>query len=255
MNACLVCGLRPRTPDQRFCRSCGHALPGAQARTTAGPTSSGPPWAAVLAPLTAAAVCVTVVALLAASTLGALGGSAGGSGGAVYPPYDYPTVEPSPTETASPDPPTPASSVDELLTHIPGEIAESCREDSGFDELAAGLQAAVSCQDLGPDYTDTLNYLLYDSDSSMEAAFDYVVTGYNNGLPEADGCENGPAHGRWRNGDGVEAGSFACYNSSDSGFRLWWTADGTSILARAADADMPVTELWPWFIRTSTGPN
>jgi hypothetical protein len=104
---------------------------------------------------------------------------------------------PSPTESNNASP-TESNENSELLKHIPADIAASCVEDAGFKELSKGLKAAVGCEQLGPGYVDMITYLLYDSDSSMKAAYQHVVEGYTSGtLQKKSGCEYGPARGRW----------------------------------------------------------
>jgi hypothetical protein len=179
-----------------------------------------------------------------------------------------PTTSPSPDSSVSPkasasseasvnsEVPTPAerTEISELLDHIPSAIAASCVEEPGLKELSKGLLAAVGCEDLGPGYVVKIIYMQYDSDSSMQAAYQYVVEVYTNGLlEESSGCRGGPARGRWYL-DSVEAGSFACYKSSSSGVRLYWSTDGTAILARASDENVSVPQLWTWFLKTYTGP-
>jgi hypothetical protein len=266
MAACRVCGARPRTADQRFCRTCGTAL----ARPEAGATAAGGrSWAAAVGPLAVAVVCLTTFTLLVDWILTG-GGEVWGLDDTFPQPsptaYSSPEVSvtsemPSPTESADTSPtestestPTESNETSELLKHIPPAIVASCVEDPGFKELTKGLQAAVGCEHLGPGYVDKITYLLYDSDSSMEAAYQYVVEGYTSGtLQKKSSCQDGAARGRWYLED-VEAGSFACYVSSTSGVRLWWSTSGTAILARASDEDMSVPQLWMWFLKTHTGP-
>jgi hypothetical protein len=167
-----------------------------------------------------------------------------------------PTAYPSPEVSVTSKEPIPSESgeISELRDHIPAAIAASCVEDPGFKELTEGLRAAVACERLGPGYVDKIIYMQYDSDSSMQAAYQYVVEVYTNGaLQESSGCGDGSARGRWYQGP-VEAGSFACYVSSSLGVRLRWSTDGTAILARATDEDMSVPALWTWFQKTTTGP-
>lgn len=262
MTSCRVCGVQARTEDQHFCRACGSALASPEVGATAGPAAGGRSWAAVLGPLAVAIVCVTTLTLLVGAIL--KGGVAGGAGATIpqSSPTAYsstqlsPTAYPMPEVSVSSEEPIPSESgeISELRDHIPAAIAASCVEDRGFKELTEGLQAAVACDRLGPGYVDKIIYMQYDSDSSMQAAHQYVVEVYTDGaLQENSGCEDGSARGRWYQGP-VEAGSFACYVSSSSGVRLWWSTDGTAILARASDEDMSVPALWTWFQKTITGP-
>ena len=88
------------------------------------------------------------------------------------------------------------------------------------------MRAAVVCDDLGSDYTDTLTYMLYDSDASIQAAYDYVVEGYTGGsLPKRENCDDGQARGRWYS-DSVEAGQLRLLPVRHLGVRMWWTTDG-----------------------------
>jgi hypothetical protein len=269
MAACPVCGARARTADQRFCRICGSALARPEAGAMAAPAAGGRSWAAVVGPLAVAVVCLTTLTLLVDWILTG-GGEVRGVDDTFPQPsptaYASPEVSvtsemPSPTESTDTSPtestestPTESNETSELLKHIPPAIAVSCVEDPGFKELSKGLQAAVGCEHFGPGHVDKITYLLYDSDSSMEAAYQYVVERYTSGtLQKKSGCQDGPARGPW-DLDYVEAGSFACYVSSTSGVRLWWSTDGTGILARASDEDMSVPQLWTWFLKTYTGP-
>jgi hypothetical protein len=252
MASCRVCGARARTEDQRFCRVCGSALARPDDGATAAPAAVGRPWAAVLGPLAVAVICVSILTILAGAIL------KGGRSGAddLSFPQSSPTAYPTPEVSVSSEVPTPAASTEtsELLQHIPASIAASCVEEPGFKELSEGLEAAVGCEHLGPGYVDKIIYMQYDSDSSMEAAYQYVVEVYTNGaLQESPGCKDGSARGRWSQ-NSVEAGSFACYESSSSGVRLWWSTDGTAILTRASDEDLSVPSLWTWFLETDTGP-
>ena len=255
MTSCQTCGARTRTDDEVFCRACGSILAGSPARAAAGTRARGATWGAVAGPVAVAASGVAVLAVLAAAMLG-VGQGAGATGPTIPAGSASPSAGYSDSPYASPtaSPPGTGSEVTALLSHLPAAIVDSCVEDEGFEELTAGMRAAVVCDDLGSDYTDTLAYMLYDSDASMQAAYDYVVEGYTGGsLPKRGNCDDGQARGRWYS-DSVEAGSFACYPSDTSGVRMWWTTDGTAILARAADDDMSVKRIWKWFLATSTGP-
>ena len=278
MASCRVCGFSARTEDQHFCRACGSALVPTKDEAIVAPVPAGRSWAAVLAPLAVAVVCVamsTVLAVAITPTLasgldtwarGQNGGEGGGADPTIpqAPPTTHPGREvsvsskaPTPAETTkTTQPPTPPESTEtaELLQHIPSAIAASCVKDPGLKELSEGLQAAVACEDLGPGNVDKIIYMQYDSDSSMQAAYQYAVEVYTNGaLQESSGCDDGSARGPWYR-DSVEAGLFACYESSSSGVRLWWSTYGTAILARASDEDMSVEELGTWFSKTETGP-
>ena len=137
-------------------------------------------------------------------------------------------------------PPSPSAdsavALEELLSHIPGSIRESCalRPLDADDIQADGELVAVSCPQ-----SDEMNvlYSLYEDVESLDAEYDVLheVAEIIGADMSADDCAAGSFDGVWRFGNGEEAGRMICFVAFGTS-SIDWSHPATRILSMITHA-------------------
>ena len=125
-----------------------------------------------------------------------------------------------------------------LLLHVPADWRDSCFETS-VNPFEEGQVAALSCS-LDGDRSDVIDYVQFDTQANMDAAYDsrvetwVTVTGAN--------CETSPGEGNYTVG-GSAAGRLLCAPGI-VGTRLDWTYDALTILSTLTDFEGSYADMW-----------
>ena len=140
--------------------------------------------------------------------------------------------EPVPSPDGSGAPPADPADEAELLSHIPAALASDCVTDAERD-VAYGELARMVCP-----WSDTgsVLYSLYDSEASLDAAFDIaVMVAGIIGWEPADDCEAGGYEGTWRLGEDT-AGRLLCTVQLDTA-NIVWSHPASRVLATIRQGD------------------
>jgi hypothetical protein len=148
---------------------------------------------------------------------------------------DAPTPDPGDTATPSTDP----GDVAELRSHIPAAVAADCAIDPARDPDYGELARVLCTQG---DASSVL-FSLYDSEESLDAAFDVaVMVAQIIGWEPAGSCEAGGYEGTWRLGEDT-AGRLLCTLQMGTA-NIVWSHPATRILATIREGDADPEAAW-----------
>jgi hypothetical protein len=163
------------------------------------------------------------------------------------PPDESPS--PSPGVVGSPGTsPVPGEAVDELLSHVPVAVRESCGRDTSTDQEPAenGQLARVTC---APSEGSTVTFVLFESVEAMDAAYETAreYARIFGSFTTAGTCEGGGYDAAWRLGE-VEAGRLLCHQLQGEAWIVWSHPD-TRILSMIRQAGTDHAAAWGvWLI-------